>query len=397
MNFTRSTAILVSLAVVPLLGAANWGHWRGVENNGVAEGGAPLTWSARENVKWAVQVPGRGHSTPVVWGKRIFLTTAVPVKPAASGPAGDSAEMSPEMRARISEITEGRDLSELTRTERRQVDRQLRRAEEAANQVVEHRFVVLAFARGTGEKIWERNPVTGVPHQGYHRRYGSFASGSPVTDGERLYVSFGSRGVFAYDLDGSLVWKKDYGVKMRTAGSFGEGISPTIHGETLILVFDHQGQSFISALNKRTGEELWRQNRDERTSWAQPLITEYEGRTQAIVAASGKIRSYDLKTGGVIWECAGLGSNVIPAVVRDADVVYAMSGHRDPNLVAIRLGGDGDITDSDQVLWSNQRGNSYTPSPVINDGILYFVTDRGLLNALDAKTGAPCPCPRSRT
>ena len=202
-------------------------------------------------------------------------------------------------------------------------------------------------------------------------------------------MPFGSRGLYAYDLEGNLLWEKDYGVRMQMAGRFGEGRSPALNGGTLLTVFDHQGQSFVSALDKRTGKEVWRRDRDERSSWSLPLITEFGGRTQAIVSASGKIRSYDLETGEVIWECAGLGSNVIPAVVRDRDMVYAMSGHRDPNLLAIRLGGEGDITDSDHVIWTNQRGNSYTASAVLNEGILYVVTDRGLISAFDATTGEP--------
>lgn len=241
----------------------------------------------------------------------------------------------------------------------------------------------------TGETAWERTAAVATPHEGHHRRYGSFASISPVTDGERVYASFGSRGIYAYDLDGNLQWEKDYGIQFQMAGRFGEGRSPTVHGDSLLLVFDHQGDSFITVLDKRTGEERWRRGRAERTSWSQPLVTEHDGRAQAIVSASGKIRSYDLESGDVIWECAGLGSNVIPAVVRDGDVVYAMSGHRDPNLLAIRLGGEGDITDSELVLWSNQRGNSYTPSPVVHGGTLYFVSDRGLMTALDASTGEP--------
>lgn len=415
----------ILLAAAPiLLGSAypthatNWDRWRGSDNSGMASGNAPVEWSATHNIKWTADIPGRATSTPVVWGDRVFLTTAIPVDspsgPATSpdrtappdggrrgGPGGGArGQLPPEMQDRVRELTGGRDLADLSPEERRDVMRQLRQrgrgpggrqraaGRRAPAEIASHRFVVMALDRNSGRTIWEHTPIVIRPHEGYHRRYGSFAANSPVTDGEFVYASFGSRGIYAYDMDGSLVWKKDYGVKMRITNAFGEGSSPTLYGDTLLLVFDHQGSSFISALDKRTGNELWRRDRDERSAWSQPLVTEHGGRTQAIVAASAKIRSYDLESGEVIWECAGLGSNVIPAVVRDGDVVYAMSGHRDPNLLAIRLGGRGDITESDFVVWTNQRGNSYTASPVIHDGILYFVTDRGLVSALDAKTGS---------
>lgn len=345
-------AIVIILSSSLAVSAENWSRWRGPHNTGMANGDAPLTWSATENIKWTADIPGRGHSTPVVWGNKIFLTTAVPTEPVAEASSAG-------------------------------------RAGGGAAAGVEHKLLVMAFHRNTGEKLWEQNPVTVKPHEGYHRRYGSFASNSPVTDGDRLYAFFGSRGIFAYDLEGNRQWEKDYGVEMRMVMSFGEGMAPALYGDTLLLVFDHEGQSFISALDKRTGEERWRRDRDERSNWAQPLITEYDGRVQAIVAATGKVRSYDLATGDVIWECGGLGRNPIPAVVREGDIVYAMSGYRDPNLLAIRLGGEGDITGSDRVLWTNQRANSYTASPVIHEGILYFVTDGGILNAFDAKTGEP--------
>lgn len=419
MNRLRLAATIVFLGTALSMHAANWDRWRGSDNSGMASGDAPINWSGAQNIKWAASIPGRASSTPIVWGDRVFLTTAIPVEANTevtgdSGGSGASAArqsgtasgggggaMTPQTRERIRELTGGKELSELGRERRREVMRQLRRdardtgarrasgAGQPSVGITEHRFVVMALDRNTGKKIWERTPIVTRPHEGYHRRYGSFAAGSPVTDGELVYASFGSRGTYAYDMDGGLAWVKDYGIKMRMANAFGEGRSPTLHGQTLLLVFDHQGDSFISALDKRTGEERWRRDRDERSAWAQPLVTEYGGRTQAIVAASRKIRSYDMESGDLIWECAGLGSNAIPAVVRDGDVVYAMSGHRDPNLLAIRLGGEGDITESDYVLWTSQRGNSYTASPVIDNGILYFVTDRGLISALDAKTGEP--------
>ncbi len=400
----------------PPIGDAHWHQWRGPSNTGMAVTDAPLHWSDTENIRWRAEIPGRGHSTPVVWGDRIFVTTAVPTAPipeaAGGGPGGGPP---PAVQARVRELTGGKEVSELSEDERREVFQKIRQefggpggpgargpggpggpggrpgrgpgGGTAAG--VEHRFLVMAFDRNTGKKLWERAAVTAKPPEGYHRQYGSFASNSPVTDGERLFAFFGSRGLFAYDLDGNLLWKKDFGVQMQMRLAFGEGVAPALGGETLVLLFDHEGDSFITALDKKTGKERWRASRDEISNWAQPLVTEYNGRWQAIVSAPNRVRSYDLLTGEVIWECGGLGQNTIPAVVREGDVVYAMSGWREPNLLAIKLGGEGDLTGSDHVLWTHQRGNPYTASPVIHDGILYLLTDRGMLSALNAKTGEP--------
>ncbi len=311
-----------------------WPRWRGPFNNGVARGSAPVEWTDTENVKWKVDVPGRGHSSPVIWGNKLFITTAI-----RTGSSG------------------------------------------------EYRHLLLCYDRTTGSLLWEKEAVRETPHEGYHGTYGSYASHSPVTDGEHVIAYFGSRGVYAYDLDGNLKWSQDF-PPMRKRLEFGEGTPPTLHENVLLLTFDHQGDSFIVAIDKNSGEQLWRHDRDgEISNWAPSLVLEYESRTQAIVPGVGKVRSYDLATGEVIWEAAGLGPNGIPAPVVVDDVVIVMSGFRSPNLLAIQLGGDGDITDSDHILWTNTRANSYTPSPVLHDGILYFITDNGFISAFDAKTG----------
>jgi outer membrane protein assembly factor BamB len=220
-------------------------------------------------------------------------------------------------------------------------------------------------------------------------QYGSFASNSPVTDGEHVFAFFGSRGLYAYDLEGNLKWKKDFGVRMAMHMAFGEGIAVVLEDDRLLVTFDHNGESFITALDKRSGEPLWRQQRDEISNWAAPLVVEYEGRKQVVVAATKKVRSYDFKTGELIWEAAGLGLNTIPAPVRHGDTVFVMSGFRDPNLMAIRLGRSGDLTGSDAIVWSETRATSYTASPVLHDGTLYFITDRGMISNFDAVTGKP--------
>ncbi len=340
-----SIALLGVFAPVGLLAAAatvhaqDWPRWRGPDATGMARGDAPTRWSDTENLKWKVDIPGRGHSSPVLWGDRIFLTTAIPTGPP-----------------------------------------------EAERPYANHRFVVLALDTHTGEVVWERTATEAVPHEGHHSGLGSFASPSPVTDGEHVFAFFGSRGIFCYDLDGQLVWQKHFG-QMRKLGQFGEGTAPVLHADRLILKFDHEGASFIVTLDKRTGEEIWRAERDEVSSWSAPLVVEYEGRTQVVVAATTRVRSYDLETGALIWESAGLGLNVVPNPVHQGDMVYVMSGFLAPNLMAIRLGHEGDLTGSDAIVWTNRRGNSYTPSPLLHDNQLYVLTDNGILRNWNATTG----------
>jgi outer membrane protein assembly factor BamB len=195
--------------------------------------------------------------------------------------------------------------------------------------------------------------------------------------------------MYCYDFKGNLIWEKDFGVQMRIKMAFGEGMAPVLAGNRLILVFDHEGDSFIVALDKGTGKELWRAARSEKTNWAAPLVTTVGNRTEIVVAGSNKTRSYDAESGKVIWECAGLGANTIPQPVRQDDLVFVMTGYRNPNLMAIRLGREGDLTGTDAVVWSQTRGNSYTPSPVVYDNKLYVLTDNGTLSCYNARTGAP--------
>ncbi len=348
------SVVLVSssaLLAEPVVG--EWPRWRGPLDNGMARGSAPVNWSDTENVKWKVEVPGRGHSSPVIWENKLFVTSAVTIGE-ASGPAAAAGGLG---------------------------------GGEGAG--TEQKLLVLCYDRETGKKLWEQTAAVAKPHEGYHHDYGSFASNSPVTDGERLVAFFGSRGVYVYDLEGKLLWKRTDFPQMRMRLGFGEGIAPVLHENTLLLTFDHEGDSFLLALDKRDGSELWRTARDEISNWAPPLVFTHEGVTQALIAAPNKVRSYDVATGKLIWECAGLGANTIPTPVYDGERVYVMSGFRDPNLLAIKLPAAGDITGSESIVWTNQRGNSYSASPVLYEGILYFVTDRGMISAFNAATGEP--------
>jgi outer membrane protein assembly factor BamB len=337
--------------------AAHWPQWRGPFFNGMARGDAPTVWNDTTNIKWKTEIPGRGFSTPVVWGNRLFLTTAVPIGTPPPAPAP----------------TEG----------------QRRGPGGGAGPMVEHRFDVLALDRITGKIIWQKTARTSTPHEGYHRAYGSFASNSPATDGKYVYASFGSRGIYCYDFNGKLIWEKDLGVQMKMRNSFGEGSAPLLHGDRLFLVFDQESGSFMVALDKRNGKELWRATRDEPSSWSTPLAIEHNGRTEIVVSATNRVRSYDAATGKIVWESAGLGSNAIPVPVYQNGMVYVMSGHRDPKLMAIKLGKQGDLTGSDAIAWSHTRGVPYTASPVLYENKLYVVTDNGMVSAFNATTGEP--------
>jgi outer membrane protein assembly factor BamB len=360
--------LTLTLALPVVAADDTWPRWRGPLDNGVARGDAPHQWSDAKNIAWKIPIPGRGHSSPVIWGGKIFVTTAVPAVEMSAGAAGGA--RGPGGGAR-------------------RPGGGGRGPGGGAASGVEHRFLIIAVDRQTGRLVWERTALTATPHEGYHGRYGSFASNSPVTDGRHLFAFFGSRGVYAYDLDGKLLWKKTDFPKMKMRNQFGEGSAAVLHGSVLLLNFDQEENSFLLALDKSTGKQIWKVDRDEISAWSPPFVAEHDGEKQVIISATNKVRSYDLATGKLIWECAGLGSNVIPAPVIHNGTVIVMSGHRNPNLLAIKLGKTGDLTGTDAVAWTNQRGNSYTPSPVLHDGKLYMLTDNGMLSCLNASDGKP--------
>ena len=350
----RRVLVFFSLCLLPSLAFAqadaepNWPHWRGPNANGlVDQGNPPVEWSETSNIRWKAKIPGMGHATPIVWGDRIFVQTAVQTEEAVEGTSAGRRPPPPYL----------------------------------------FQYNVLALDRKSGKILWERTVREAHPHEGLHPT-SSFASTSGATDGERLYAYFGSQGLYCFDLDGNFKWEKDFG-DMRIRHSFGEGSSPTIHGNTLLVNWDHEGDSFIVALDKHTGKELWRNERDEGTSWSTPVVVELDGKPQVIVSASGRTQSYDLATGTLIWECAGLGRNVIPTPVHADGVVYVMSGHRDPALQAISLDkARGDITDSDAVLWSINENTPYVSSPLLYGDNLYILNNRfATLSCYNVKTG----------
>jgi outer membrane protein assembly factor BamB len=355
---TTTLLAAVALALAPSLiaqdsAARHWAQWRGPLGTGVSPtANPPVEWSETSNMRWKVEIPGRGSASPVVWGDRVFVLTAVP-----AGVEGDA-----QHAPRGSVTPRGM-----------------------------HRFVVMSLDRKTGKTVWERIAHEQEPHEQSHVDNGTWASSSPLTDGERVYAYFESFGLYAYDMDGTLLWQKDFGDK-KMRNEFGEGSTPALHGNTLVIVWDHLGgQSFVAALDKRDGRELWRAERDEIDTWATPLVLEVNGRAQAIVPAMERVRSYDLETGDVVWESDGLTMNAIPSPVHEDGLVFLMSGFRGNDLKAVRVAdARGDIDGTDAIVWTFDRDTPYVPSPLLSDGVLYFLkSNSGILSAFDAKTGTP--------
>lgn len=242
-------------------------------------------------------------------------------------------------------------------------------------------------------ELTSRQPLAELPHE-QGRYTASLASNSPVTDGEHVFAFFGSFGLYCLTLDGELVWKADFG-PMQSLHGHGEGSSPALYQDTLIVNWDHEGKSFVVALDKRTGQPRWRRERNEVTSWATPIIIEHRGQPQVIVSGTGRIRGYDLANGDILWECGGLSSNIVASPVYGDGMVFAGSSYDKRALLAIRLDGSaGDITGTGQVLWSRTRGTPYVPSPLLYDGGLYFLTHyQGLLSRVEARSGKDRPGP----
>jgi outer membrane protein assembly factor BamB len=333
--------------------ADSWSQWRGPRGNGDAStADPPLTWSEEKNVRWKTEIPGRGSSSPVVRGDLLFLTTAI----AAGG------EVEP---------TAGRRPGEHDNTLK----------------VRKTRFVVLAVNRKDGSIRWQTTVREQVPHEARHLT-GSFASASPLTDGERVYAFFGSHGLYCLDLKGGILWQKDLG-DMHTKHGHGEGSSPALSGNTLVVNWDHEGPSFVVAFDKRTGKELWRNERDEPTSWSTPHIVVHEGKPQVVISAANRIRSYDLADGKLLWECGGLSHNVVAGPVSEDGILIAGSSYEKQAILAIRLvGATGDITGTKQVAWFKRRDTPYVPSLLLHRGLVYYLRHyQGVLTCRDIKTG----------
>ena len=349
-GFTVVTAGALGQAVNPL---AQWGQWRGPLATGAApKADPPVEWSETKNIRWKTKLPGLGHSSPVVWGSLVFVTTA---------------EMTGAKKPFTGVTPDG--------------------AHNNMNPLFDHQFAVMAIDRQTGAVVWRRTVATRQPHESTHES-ATWASNSPVTDGEHVLSFFGSNGLYCLDTGGRLLWSRDLG-DMQVKHGHGEGASPLLHDETVVVNWDHEGASVIVALAKRTGEELWRQPRDEVTSWATPIVVTHDGQAQVVVSGTRRVRGYDLKTGAVIWEAGGLPGNIVASPVGADGMVFAAGSYEKQTLLAIRLtGAKGELTGTQQIAWQKNRSTPYVPSPLLYDGWLYYLRHyQGVLSRVNAKTG----------
>ncbi|HEU4389122.1 MAG TPA: PQQ-binding-like beta-propeller repeat protein, partial [Blastocatellia bacterium] len=305
---TIALVLCFSIQAFGSAGNNNWPQFRGPQSLGIAEDPAlPDRWSTTENVLWKVDVPGNGWSSPIVWNDRIFVTSVI----------GGDAE-----KPRKGLYFGG----------------------ERKAPSVEHRWMVYCVDYKTGKVRWEKEAHKATPAFSHHLK-NTFASETPVTDGERVYAYFGNVGMFCYDLDGKLLWSKSFG-SFKTRYGWGTAASPVVHKDRVYIVCDNDETSFMVALNKRTGEEIWKVNRDEGTNWATPFIWENGVRTEIVTPGSKKVRSYDLN-GKLLWELVGMSSIAIPTPFAGAGLLYISSGYVGDNhrpVYAIKPGASGDIS-----------------------------------------------------
>ena len=340
-----SVVVLTSTA-----GAANWPQWRGPGGTGVsAETNLPGEWSPAKNIRWKTPVAGRGHSSPVVWGNKIFLTTAI------------EGDVVPGAKA----VTHMDDGKVFLHPDSVGADRK-------------HTFKVICLNADTGKILWEQTAFEGTPYDDRHRK-SSYAASTPATDGKLVYAFFGTEGLFAYDLNGKPAWKAELG-KLATLG-MGTGTSPILHENLVIVQCDEEAgaASFIVALDKKTGKEVWRTPRKVQASWSTPILVTGTGRTELITSGNETVIAYDPATGKELWSHKGVASNAIPSPVANREVVFVSAGFPEKIVMAIKLGASGDLGDS--VIWKYAKGTAYVPSPILYGDYLYLTTDRRRVSA----------------
>jgi outer membrane protein assembly factor BamB len=333
----------------------SWQQWRGPTATGVApKANPPIHWSETNNIRWKVALLGKGHSSPIVSGDFVYVLSAAPVG---------------EPQKPVYDDAPG--------------------VHDSVPVTHRHQFLARALRRRDGSVAWSKVLREEWPHEGGHQT-GSLASNSPVTDGERLYAFFGSRGLYCLDLKGEVKWQMDLG-RMHTLHAHGEGSSPVQHGDTLIVCWDQEGDSFLYAVDKQTGNILWKAARDEKTSWSTPLLVENGGKTQVVVSATKRVRGYDLISGKEVWQCAGLTENVVSSPVYYKGLVIAGNSYYSQAMLAIRLAGaEGDITGTDHVVWKLNRLTPYVSSPLLYDDTLYVLRhNQNVLSRFDPMTGIP--------
>lgn len=335
----------------------NWSQWRGPLGTGAAvKGNPPTEFSESKNLKWKTTIPGKGHSTPIVWEDKIIVLTAVAT-------------------------------DEVIKEEKTETEESGRRMRGVSTNAI-HEYKVILVNRNTGEIEWQKTVARELPLESTHN-LGSWASNSPCTDGENIYAYFGSRGLFCLDFEGNIKWERNFG-QMEKHMSFGEGASPYLYKDRIFIQWDHEGESFLYAIDKTIGEDIWKLKRDERTSWSSPFVIEANGKTQVITSATTNIRSNDFETGELLWTSTGLTRNVIPVPVYEDGLLFLMSGFRGTALQAIDLSkAKGDITGTDAIIWQYDQDTPYTPNPVLMNDKLYFLRiNNGYLTCLDAKDGS---------
>ncbi len=335
-----------------------WMQWRGPLGTGAAvNGNPPVEFGENQNLKWKTPVPGKGHATPVVWKDKIIVQTAVstnqPAEVATENEEEERSWMKPSKTDKI------------------------------------HEFNVLLVNRKNGQVEWETTVTKEWPRESTHD-LGSWASNSPCTDGEFIYAYFGSRGLFCLDFDGNIIWQKDFG-QMEKHMSFGEGSSPYVYGDKIFIQWDHEGDSYLYSLDKKTGNIEWQADRDLNTSWSTPAVVEVNGQPQVITTATDNVTAYDFETGEIIWTSSGLTRNVIPNPIYSDGILYVMSGFRGSAMQAIDiLKAKGNIIGTDAILWEYNQHTPYTPQPLLMNNKLYFLrVNNGFLSCIDAKTGEP--------
>ena len=344
--------------VARTVSAGNWPQWRGPEGSGISnEKNLPSEWSPTKNIKWKTPIEGRSHSSPIVWGNRIFLTTAV-----------EGAEV-PGAKA-VKHQIDGKDF--------------IHPDSVGANK--KHTFKVMALDRDSGKLVWQQTAWEGTPYDDRHRK-SSYAASTPATDGKMVYAFFGTEGLYAYDFKGKLVWKAQLG-NIGTLG-MGAATSPILYDNFVIVQADEENAtaSFIIALDKKTGKEVWKTPRKIQVSWCTPLLVRTATRTELITSGTENVIAYDPATGKELWRHKGLESNAIPSPVANNEMAYLVAGFPTKITYAIRLGQNGDLTGTPNVPWKYEKGTAYVPSPILYGDYLYLTTDRGILTALDAKTG----------
>ncbi|HEY7474824.1 MAG TPA: PQQ-binding-like beta-propeller repeat protein [Vicinamibacterales bacterium] len=336
----------------------NWPQWRGPDGAGIGQGAFPDTWSATSHIAWKTPIGGRGHSSPVVWGNRIFLTTSIEGAeiPGRKAPDHLGFDLKPGY---FHEDSVGVDYA--------------------------YTLKVLAVDATSGKPLWERTVHDGPVYDNRHRK-NTYASATVVTDGKLVYASFESEGFYAFDVDGNLKWKVSFG-GMAKAG-LGPGTSPILFKNLVILQGDQEmgTGSFIVALDQVTGKEVWRTSRENRRSWATPLLVQSGGRTELVASGAEAVVAYDPATGKELWRTDGTRSHPIPSFVQGDGLVFATAGSQAKVALGIQPGPAAPAGGS-RVVWRYNKGTAYVPSPIYYNGYLYLMTDSGIVTCLDPKTG----------